>query len=523
MSRRFAGLIVTLFILPIACFVAAGAYALWGTGWLFWLWWLLPLCWGGGYLLARRALRGALAIDYGPHAIVPSFWTPRDRQAWGLVEKAAEDARSLAAADLIDPARYLAAAKKLSLDVARFYHPDADDPLSDLTIPEILAAAQLALEDLAELVENYVPGSRHLTVRRWRMLADAPRLYTAASNFSYAISALFGPASAISRFLVSRLVLGPAFDLMQQNVVLWFYTSFLHRVGIYVIEMNSGRLLRGARAWRDLTEKFTAPSDMVEAAEPVPKEQRVLSLAVVGQVKAGKSSIVNALLGEARAATDVLPLTQEVSKYELRETDLSDKLVLLDTVGYALDEIDDRGYAIACEVAREADLVLLVIDALNPGRAADKRMLEALDRYFRDNPRYRRPPILAVLTHIDLLSPAREWKPPYEGWRDPEPKRPKEQSIREAVEHNKTELRSWVVDVIPLCADGRGGRTYGVDEWLFPEIVALLDEARAVLLVRTLHARSRRESLMELVGQARRAGLALLRAAWSGANPSSKG
>ena len=40
------------------------------------------------------------------------------------------------------------------------------------------------------------------------------------------------------------------------------------------------------------------------------------------------------------------------------------------------------------------------------------------------------PPVLAVMTHIDLLSPALEWAPPY-NWQEPE--RPKERQIQEAL------------------------------------------------------------------------------------------
>ena len=58
-------------------------------------------------------------------------------------------------------------------------------------------------------------------------------------------------------------------------------------------------------------------------------------------MKAGKSSLINALLGRQQAAVDVLPQTKHVQQYELRvgaENEAgSDQLVLLDTAGYADD------------------------------------------------------------------------------------------------------------------------------------------------------------------------------------------
>ena len=34
---------------------------------------------------------------------------------------------------------------------------------------------------------------------------------------------------------------------LQSNLLMWFYVSFLHRLGFYLIEMNSGRLRGGAQ------------------------------------------------------------------------------------------------------------------------------------------------------------------------------------------------------------------------------------------------------------------------------------
>ena len=39
---------------------------------------------------------------------------------------------------------YVSIAKEMSLELARFYHPEAPDPVAYLTIPEILAVVELA-------------------------------------------------------------------------------------------------------------------------------------------------------------------------------------------------------------------------------------------------------------------------------------------------------------------------------------------------------------------------------------------
>jgi GTPase SAR1 family protein len=70
-------------------------------------------------------------------------------------------------------------------------------------------------------------------------------------------------------------------------------------------------------------------------ADDAVDQVREVTVALVGQVKAGKSSLVNALLGEQRARTDVLPATGGVERYQLQPPDIPTRLVLLDTVGYA--------------------------------------------------------------------------------------------------------------------------------------------------------------------------------------------
>jgi predicted GTPase len=93
------------------------------------------------------------------------------------------------------------------------------------------------------------------------------------------------------------------------------------------------------------------------------------------------------------------------------------------------------------------------------------------------------PQVLAVLTHIDLLTPAMEWAPPYD-WQ--EPKRPKEQHIREALEAVRDQFGERIVGVVPVCT--AEGRRYGFDEWLLPALAKHLDQAHAVALLRTLRA-----------------------------------
>ena len=68
--------------------------------------------------------------------------------------------------------------------------------------------------------------------------------------------------------------------------------------------------------------------------------------------------------------------------------------------------------------------------ARNPARHADVQFLDRLKAWFATRPELKMPPVVGVLTHVDLLSPAMEWAPPYD-WLHPQ--RPKEEQMRQAV------------------------------------------------------------------------------------------
>jgi predicted GTPase len=253
-----------------------------------------------------------------------------------------------------------------------------------------------------------------------------------------------------------------------------------------LIELNSGRLRIGAARYRELLEEGAAPSTQPasENAAPKPAESvRQVTLAVFGQVKAGKSSLINALLGEQRALTDVLPATAGVERYDLHPKGIPSHLVLLDTVGYGHEGPKADQVAVTRDSARQADLLLLVLHARNPARQADVQMLRDLRAWFAGHPELKQPPLFAVVTHIDLLSPALEWSPPYD-WRLPT--RPKEENIQQAMAAVWEQVGAYTAGVVPVCT--APGKVYGIEEWLLPAIAGQLDEAHGVALLRCLRA-----------------------------------
>ncbi len=415
--------------------------------------------------------------------------------AWELVERRARTGADLPADKLSDPAQYQATALEMARELAVFYHPGAEDPFSDLTIPEILAVIELAAHDLGDLVEHYLPGGHLLTVRDWRRAKLAADWYQSASNLYWAISALFTPVQTGTRYAASRIGLSPPWQMLQQNLLVWFYTAFINRLGTYLIDLNSGRLRIGAERYRELVAARTAPGE-----DEVP----LVTITLLGQVKAGKSSLVNALLGEQRARTDVLPATAGIERYELRTPGIATRFVLVDTVGYGHEGPKADQLPATREAARESDLLVLVLHARNPARLGDVALLDDLRDWFTAHPDLKRPPLVAVLTHADLLSPALEWSPPYDWQRG---RRPKEQNIRAAVAAAQEQLGDRIAAVVPVCT--APGKVWNVEEGLLPAVMERLDEAHGVALLRCLRAEADtgkvRRLFHQLLGLAREA------------------
>jgi predicted GTPase len=519
MSRWRIVVVAVLVLAPFLALAGVGSYILWHEGVGFIVWLPMAVCWVLGYILAwywqrhRQLLR---PVNFAE----PGYWTERDRQAWKLVQARAAAAAKLPPERLTSFPFYTDTAQEMAQELARFYHPKMKDPIGPLTIPEILAAVELAAHDLAEMVETYVPASHLLSIDNWRRAKQLSDWYQTASNIYWLISAVFSPVETGVRYATSKMGMSKPFQLLQQNLIAWFATAYVHYLGTYLVDLNSGRLRVGAQRYRELIQKWSAergesPGQPAGAEVPPPgaadaaDQVRQIGLTIIGQVNAGKSSFINALLGEQRAHTDVLPATDQVTSYQLQPAGIPTRLVLFDTVGYGHTGPRADQLRATQAAARQSDLVILVLQARNPARQADLEMLRELRAWFLAQADLKMPPILGVLTHIDLLSPAMEWAPPYD-W--VEPKRLKEQQIHQAWAALKEQLGEYLVGIVPLCT--APGKVYGLEEWFWPSLAELLDDAHAVALLRCIRAEANTGKIRKVFHQFLEAGTKAVKVLW---------
>jgi GTP-binding protein EngB required for normal cell division len=377
-------------VLPLLITALVGTFWIYQRGWLWYFvaatgittltgWWLLHA--------TLRRLRDTVAAVPSPAAC----GTPLAQQARQSVKAIADRLQ----AEGLEWERPEALAKVVLevLDrVSRHYFPLSEEPLLERPLPHVLGTVELALGDIRRLVAREVPFGSRITVKGWLRLRSLGQWAWPAIigvYRGYRVARMVNPLPAAARegidWLSRRLV-----DHSLTRTQRWIIEESVMRIGDYAIQLYSGDLVLGDE-YRERVSPAVAALDF--AAEP-------LQALVVGQTKAGKSSVVNALLGQQRAAVDVLPTTDQIDLYECTRNGLPG-LILRDTPGYACgDAAAADPLAAIREAMTECDLLILVCSARSAARKADCEILSKL-RALRQSAGL--PPVVCVLTHVDAI------------------------------------------------------------------------------------------------------------------------
>jgi GTP-binding protein len=122
-----------------------------------------------------------------------------------------------------------------------------------------------------------------------------------------------------------------------------------------------------------------AEGKIVESARPA---EPVMKIAIVGKRNAGKSSIVNAIVGDDRVIVSETPGTTR-DAIDIRFEKDGQTIVVIDTPGVKkksklADNIEFYSFVRATSSVRRADVVLLMIDATTPVSQPDKRLAQLI-------------------------------------------------------------------------------------------------------------------------------------------------
>ncbi|NEX16066.1 MAG: hypothetical protein C1943_05390 [Halochromatium sp.] len=393
-SLWLLGLIATLILIPWLFGIGVGIWMIVQQGWA-WYWWAATLVLLSLALLLLRGLFRAkpplrMGLDALPGASVAE---KRAREALRRRAKAidANDVHALQHPDAVST--LLVGAFQ---DVAEAYSPDDPVALWHFTLPELL----LMVEDLSQrlrgtLLMDY-PVLRHVELS-WVMLLLGLTGPLGKLMSVFRVLRWIEPANALTAELRGRVV-GQALDGLGGNAKAQIAVMLVEQAGETAIKLYSGGYRRRADELLP-----TAPTPVAETlTEP-------LTVLLAGQHNAGKSALLNALLGRAREPVGLLtPATEGCRAYAFH-AEQTGALILVDCPG-----TDGAKREPWLAQAAASDLVIWVAAANRADRAADQRALAALDALTERDATRRRIPRVLVLTQADKLDPPMEWSPPYD-------------------------------------------------------------------------------------------------------------
>ena len=481
-------LLIVAVVLPWLALLALGILWLWQGGYV-WVWAIAAaalglVAWPLARLVRRRANDEA-RVALGDRAEPSRAWNVREREAWSDVLAIADTTAPFSVAE-IDP--LVASARQIIEAVAGRLHPETHIPWAQFNVPEILLLTERVSRNLRREALRTIPGIRIIKVGHVLWLNQKIDLYGPIWSVAYSVwrlVRLWNPAVAVSREI--SLIFEDKFgtvllDRLRARVT----QEFVLEVGRAAIDLYSGRLALSEEELRLARERDGAPA-AVEPIAPV----RIL---LVGQINAGKSSLVNALAQETRCTVGPLPTTARSVEYQL-ELEGRPAVSLVDMPGL--------GNGIAPELlaqAERADLVVWVASATQPARGPDRQGLNQFRAWATTQLVRRAPRVVLALTHVDELRPANEWMPPYDV---AAPAGPKARNIRAAINSVASSLDLSADAIVPV-AIPPGREPYNIDA-LWARIAVELDEARLVQLDR-LRVGHQHLSLRELADQLGHAG-----------------
>jgi uncharacterized protein len=279
--------------------------------------------------------------------------------------------------------------------VARHYHPQSDHPAYQTPVAHIAALIELVANDFRRAFTQSMPWGKTVTLGRlmwWKEKSDLGwRIAMYLLQINRIRRMVTRPATALAQEVqdhLGRNLTTKSLDGLKGSAIDYCVT----KAGEYAIQLYSGGFVLD----HEYRPRLSA---QVEGAA---FDREPLQILVVGQVKSGKSSLINALLGEMRAPVDVLPATDEVDLYECRPEGLP-PIILRDTPGYGAVGGDIDPFSRLRTEIEECDLLLLVCSARSAARKADRELLGKIHEIYQHDPKRILPPFLNVLTHIDAV------------------------------------------------------------------------------------------------------------------------
>jgi predicted GTPase len=371
-----------------------------------WLLIFLGVCVGlaaiaaGTRLWARRRLKSA-----DPASAVPSDLSVRSGVDWSEKEKQVfREVRARIEAKTATARSWDALPQMAKEVVDEIATGLGERGALDFTVPEALLLVERTASRYRTRMRKRVPFADSFTIHSmqwfWLNRAYFQRAYDLATTGQRIIRMIANPPAGAMREIELMVSGGNASWLSEQSMGI-AQAILLEEVAYSAVELYSGRLKFSDAELLDIS-LAERNADRARLAEP----DAPIRILVLGQVSAGKSTLINALLNGDRAETDAAPTTPGFVTHEMVLDDTA--CILIDSRG--LDG-SDAAYASLLAEMRSADLILWAVRCNRPSRAVDQRLLHRFQASFDAEPERQRPFIVFAATWIDALLP---------GWPYPE-------------------------------------------------------------------------------------------------------
>ena len=485
--------------LPWLSLLVLGIVWLWQGGHV-WLWaigaaLLALLAWPLARSVRRRANAEA-RLALGDLAEPSAGWNVVERDAWTDVLAIAD---ATAPFSFIEIEPLIGKARETIEAVARRFHPEAHTAWAQFSLPEALLLAERLSRDVRREALRHIPGVRAMRLSHLLWAQRQSERYGAVAQTGWRVGfglwrvvrAVLNPLQAAGQETSGMFVEKTA-SVLSYRLRAYATRLLVLEIGRAAIDLYSGRL-----ALSDDEVRAARERDMAATAEPVAPVRIVL----IGQINAGKSSLLNAMAQEIRCAVGPVPTTSRAAEH-LLDLEGRPAVMLVDMPG--IGESAQTTSELLAQAER-ADLVMWVASATQPARAPDRKGLDDFRAWAKAQLARRAPPVLLALTHVDELRPAIEWTPPYDVIA---PAGAKARSIRAALDAAARALDLPVDAIVPV-AMPPGREPYNLDA-LWARIAVELDEAKLVQLDR-LRVGQQGLSLRELADQLGRAGRTIVK------------